>query len=136
VKKIYILILFVFAAQNLQAQFSSSSDYFPLQVGNMWKYKKFSTGSGHDFTYLTVTITKDSIVDANRSYYLHHDPPQSDYWVTYDSLSGILYYGNQPGVPFLRLSASTGDTTNFVCIAETDTLHYNIPSRIKNILKI
>ncbi len=134
-KKIYILILFfAFFTQLIYSQFSSSSNYFPLQVGNKWFYTRFHLPAA-EYTYLQVTITKDSIVNNKRIFYIHHYPEQADYWVRYDTADGILYYFYGTESPYIKLSANAGDTTNYICSGVTDTTFFNTQTSLKKFYK-
>lgn len=131
-KNIYILILFfLISIQTLHSQYSASSVYFPLQVGNSWIYTRFQS-PGEVYSVLHVKITKDTVINNERYYYLHHFPEQSDYWMHYDTSNGILYRFEENNSPFIRLSANAGDTMFYICSGIKDTILFDVPSKIKS----
>ncbi len=134
-KKIYILILFfALFIQTTNSQYSNSSGYFPLQVGNTWMYKRFQLPAA-EYSFLKVTITKDTVVNNIRYYYLHHTPEQSDYWMRFDTTDGILYQHYDFNVPYIKLSAGQGDTMNFICSGSFDTTFFNTQTTLKKFYK-
>ncbi len=134
-KKIYILVLFfAFNSQFIHSQYSASSNYFPLQIGNKWTYERFQTPSATT-SYLQVSITKDTLVNSKRYYFIHHFPELGDYWVGYDTAVGILYYFYGTEAPYIKLSANIGDTTNYICSAIVDTSFFNTSTRLKKYYK-
>jgi len=134
-KKIYILILF-FACISFESfsQNSNSASYFPLQVGNKWFYERFHTPAAV-YTYLEVSISKDTIANGKTYFYVDHFPEQPDYWVRYDTTDGILYYFGETEVPLFKLSATIGDTTNYICSAWMDTTFFNTSTHLKKFYK-
>lgn len=133
--KIYILILFFTSFLQINySQNSTSSFYFPLQVGNKWLYDRFQLPSATS-SVLQVKITKDTVVNNKTYYFLHHYPEQPDYWIRFDTSDGILYHHIEIEVPFVKLSANTGDTMNYICSGVRDTLFFNIPTKLKKFYK-
>jgi hypothetical protein len=134
-RKIYIFLFFILVSQNIQSQFSSSSAaYFPLAVGNKWIYKRFHLPAA-EYSYLQMTVKKDTIVNGVKYYWLHHTPPQVDYWARIDTTNGILYHYIESPVSYIKLSASQGDTMNYVCSGSVDTVYFNTPTNIKKFYK-
>lgn len=134
-KKICILVLFfTLISIDSLSQISGSSSFFPLQVGNKWFYERFHTPAAV-YTYQQVSITKDTIANSKRYFFIKHLPEQQDYWVRYDTTDGILYYYDETESPLYKLSAAIGDTTNYICSAWMDTTFFNTSTHLKKFYK-
>ncbi len=70
------------------AAWAGGSDYFPLQVGNIWIYQ--GGGSRAEST-LMLEITRAEIF-SGKVYFLLHGLPDSDYWLRMDENGSLLAY--------------------------------------------
>ena len=90
-----ITILIMLLAMNASALDTITSKYFPLQVGNVYKYY-FGTSYGYSY-YHKIRITKDTII-GNKKYFIFapgffgtNSP------VRFDSLTGNIYLRSASG---------------------------------------
>ena len=71
---------------------TASGKYFPLQVGNVYKYYTWDFPYPNSGTNSKARISKDTIVLGNRYFYCYNFPYILNGWVRYDSLSGLLLH--------------------------------------------
>jgi hypothetical protein len=108
---------------------TASGNYFPLQVGNVYKYYTWDFPYPNSGTYSKARITKDTIAFGNRYFYCYNFPYILNGWVRYDSLSGLLlhfYPGNGCGTHtndkiIDSLTAKLNNTLNY-CPYSTGSL--------------
>jgi hypothetical protein len=93
-KKLFVVLLMLFAL-NASALDTVTCKYFPLAVGNVYKYF-YGTSYGYSYTY-KIRITKDTII-GNKKYYIFSpgffgtNSP-----VRFDSLTGKIYLKSASG---------------------------------------
>jgi len=79
---------------HITPNYADSGKYMPLAIGNKWIYlKTYSYGTHDEITYSKVIskITKDTIVNGNRYFYVENFAgPSPSYWVRYDGNTGRL----------------------------------------------
>jgi hypothetical protein len=95
-KKLFV-VLVMLAAMNASAIDTITGKYFPLQVGNVYKYY-FGTSGGYSYTY-KIRIVKDTIVENKR--YFKFTPfqfePYSSSLIRFDTLTGNIYVRSANG---------------------------------------
>ncbi|MFA4839013.1 MAG: T9SS type A sorting domain-containing protein, partial [Candidatus Neomarinimicrobiota bacterium] len=77
-------------------------NYFPLQVGNRWNYKKYINGVHSSWTTITIS---ESIFINDKMYYLFGKDT-----IGYDSLKNIVIFKNQSDSLLYPLSLSPSDS--------------------------
>jgi len=89
-KKLLVMLL-MFVAINASALDTITCKYFPLAVGNVYKYT-FGSSSGGSYTY-KIRIIKDTIIENKR--YFKFTPfqfePYSSSLIRFDTLTGNIY---------------------------------------------
>jgi photosystem II stability/assembly factor-like uncharacterized protein len=98
-----------------------SGNYFPLQVGNVYKYYAWNFPYPNNGTYFKARITKDTIAFGKRYFYCYNIPSLLNGWVRYDSASGLLLHlypnngcGNYPNDKIIdSLTARFNNTLNY-----------------------
>lgn len=106
------VIILAFTGQ-VKAQFSAYSDFFPLEVGNVWVYR--TTYQFFPPTERKVVVTKDTVINSHR--YFFRTNSYGFNWVRFDTTSGnILIYAPNNGcssypndVIYDSLPSSIGD---------------------------
>jgi hypothetical protein len=90
-------VLVMLVAMNASAIDTITGKYFPLQVGNVYKYY-FGTSGGYSYTY-KIRIVKDTIVENKR--YFKFTPfqfePYSSSLIRFDTLTGNIYVRSANG---------------------------------------
>jgi len=71
---------------------TTSGNFFPLQVGNVYKYYTWDFPYPNSGSYSKARISKDSVILGNRYFYCYNFPYILNGWVRYDSLSGLLLH--------------------------------------------
>lgn len=92
-----LVVLFLFAAMNASALDTITGKYFPLQVGNVYKYY-FGTSGGYSYTY-KIRIIKDTIIE-NKTYFKFTPfqfEPYASSLIRFDTLSGNIYARSASG---------------------------------------
>jgi hypothetical protein len=126
-----------------------SGKYMPLAVGNKWVYiYGYSIGGPITYVISTSTITKDTIINNKRFFFIDKVPFWSvtNFWIRYDSTSAHLNYytSGSPNCNFERIlydfNASLGDSSkNSGCVTFTnvcnvirDSVLFGVNSRVKD----
>ncbi|MCX6165177.1 MAG: hypothetical protein NTU73_10035, partial [Ignavibacteriae bacterium] len=75
---------------------TESAKYFPMHIGNLYTYYWYEIGPYGSSGYFKARITKDTIMNGYRYYYLNNFPDIGTGWVRYDSSRSNLlaYYPN------------------------------------------
>jgi hypothetical protein len=95
-KKLFV-VLVMLAAMNASALDTITCKYFPLQVGNVYKYN-FGNSLGYSYTY-KIRIIKDTIIENKR--YFKFTPfqfePYASSLIRFDTLTGNVYVRSASG---------------------------------------
>jgi photosystem II stability/assembly factor-like uncharacterized protein len=102
-------------------QETSTGNYFPLQVGNVYLYRSWDFPYPQNGYYFYARILRDTIAFGKRYFYCFNIPSIQNGWVRYDSLSGLLLQlypgngcGNNPNDKVIdSLKAKLGNTLNY-----------------------
>lgn len=93
-KKLFV-VLVMLVAVNANALDTITSKYFPLQVGNVYKYT-YGTSSGYFYTY-KIRIVKDTVLNNKRYYIFSPGLPGLNSPVRFDTLTGNVYLRSASG---------------------------------------
>jgi hypothetical protein len=93
-KKLFVVLVMLYA-MNASALDTLTCKYFPLQVGNVYKYY-FGNSIGYSYTY-KIRIVKDTIID-NKKYYIFSPGLFGTISpVRFDTLTGNIYSRSESG---------------------------------------
>jgi len=90
-----LLIVLLFVAVSANALDTITCKYFPLQVGNVYKYS-YGTSGGFFYTY-KVRIAKDTLINNKRYFIFAPGFAGINSPVRFDSLSGNIYLRSSSG---------------------------------------
>ena len=112
----FAILLMTLGVTNLQAQ--DSTDYFPLHVGDFWRYK------GDEQQWDAIKVVDTSIIDGKRYYVRQHPIPYTYYdTLGVDSLREVFQYVGNENWTLYKFNASVGDTWSYTYITPLDTQH-------------
>jgi len=90
-----LFILVMLSAVNAIALDTITCKYYPLAVGNVYKYT-FGTSGGYFYTY-KIRIVKDSVIDNKRYFMFSQGFYTTQPLMRFDSLSGNIYIRSASG---------------------------------------
>ncbi|MEI7485078.1 MAG: T9SS type A sorting domain-containing protein [Ignavibacteriota bacterium] len=69
------------------------ASYFPMHTGNVYLYSAWNWPNPNSSWYITARITKDTVMNSHKYFYLTNFPDIGTGWVRYDSVrENLLYY--------------------------------------------
>jgi len=103
--------------------------FFPLQVGNVWKYSQLYSS----FSY---TVSVDSVITIGDYQYYKITENNHEKYLRYDSRGNVLIYQNGADTSFYFLSLSTQDSIQlttgefpvFINVSQIDSMSFSIGS--------
>jgi hypothetical protein len=147
-KKLITVLIILFSTHNIFAQ-SSFTNNFPLKIGNIFIFKKYSFGCcppGSSTVYKKSIVTKDTLIDSKKYFFI--DGYYSFYtnkWWRMDSATGVISFYDTTVVcsqsyherKIDSLWSNVGDSikacdwTGFICnnVSTTTIFNTNKPSK-------
>lgn len=99
-RKFYTLLLLIvcinFPYNDILSQTTNFNDYFPMDIGNSYKFKyNYASGGGGGFEYRYATIKFSRIINSKKYYFLqtlnNKYIPYSNIWIRLDSVTGNIF---------------------------------------------
>ena len=98
--KTAFILTVLFLTADLFALDTTSSKYFPLNVGNSWTYDY--TSPSHIHSTVRCTITSSQLINGHIYYYLNNMPVSGPGYYRIDSLTGNLLFYTTSGCSWLQ----------------------------------
>jgi hypothetical protein len=128
---------------------TSSINYLPLHVGNIYVFKKthYSYPNFYSYSYLRYIISDDTVANGKRYFKFNGFPKFGSGWIRVDSLTGSVmkfdlncnYYNGEKLIDSLKIKKlgtncqrdSCGNPGNFICSDTSYIVLFNINTQIK-----